>query len=343
MHMVEILQHPIDEPCVWKAAQYRDEQAWGFRFSDVQTAELEAAAEKVLAAGKGPLGFGREDFMLPTLGPVLDQQREILENGRGFIFLRGLDVRRYDDVTLHTIYWGICAYIGVGISQNAQGELLSGVTDYGDEYKGDPYLSNIRLHRTTEEIHPHTDSCDLVSLLCVRPAKSGGGSAVVSSLAMYNEILSNHPEYLEPLCEGFHLDLVGKGTKAKQLSFHRIPVFSYFGGKMSARYNKRQIELGAENASGGLDDLQQAAVDYVRELSMRDDFRLPMTFNPGDIQILNNRVTFHARTGFEDYQEPDRKRLLLRIWLNAFEPRPMAPEFANQLNTGERGGVASRA
>ncbi len=339
--MVDILREPIEDPAVWKAERFRDPTDWIYPLAPAQIAELETAAGEVIASGKTAFGISREDFPLPTLAAVLDDQLDVLENGRGFIFMRGLDVTRYDAVTLQTIYWGICSYLGVGISQNPQGELMSGVTDYGDEFEGDPYVSNIRLHRTTHEIHPHTDSCDYVALLCAQPAKSGGDSAVLSSLALYNEVLATHPEYLEPLCEGFHLDLVGKGSKAKELSHHRIPVFSYFGGKMSARFNKRQIELGAEKASDGLDPLSQAAIDYVRDVSMRDDFRLPMEFRAGDIQVLNNRVTFHARTAFED--DPAAKRLLWRVWLNARDPRPMAPEFANQLNSGERGGVTLRA
>jgi len=341
--MVDILERPIEDPAVWKSAEHADPDTWIYHFTPEQIAEVETAAGRVIADGGRPVGFQREDFDLPTLGDVLSAQHDILADGRGFVFFRGLDVARYDRVTLQAIYWGVCAHMGGGISQNAQGELLSAVTDYGDKYEGDdPYLHNIRLHRTTNEIHPHTDSCDYVALLCERPAKSGGASSVVSSLAMYNEILATHPEYLAPLCEGFHLDLVGKGTTAKELSFHRIPVFSWFDGKMSARFNKRQIELGAEKSGGGLDDLSQAAIDCVREISMRPEFRLDMEFRAGDIQILNNRVTFHARTAVEDYDEPERKRLLWRIWLNARRPRPMAPEFANQLNTGERGGVTNR-
>lgn len=341
--MVDILQYPVDDPAVWKAADYRDPAMWIYQFTPEQIAELETAAGTVIADGRSPTGFARDDFRLPTLADVLAEQLNILSNGRGFVFLRGLDVSRYDRVTLQAIYWGICAHLGFGISQNAAGEMMSAVTDYGDKFEGDdPYLHNIRAHRTTVEIHPHTDSCDYVALLCERPAKSGGASAVVSSLAMYNEILATHPEYLEPLCRGFYLDLVGKGTTAQELSFHRIPVFSYFDGKMSARFNKRQIELGAEKHAGGLDPLAQAAIDYVRDISMHDDFRLAMEFRAGDIQILNNRVTFHARTAVVDFDEPARKRLLWRVWLNACQPRPMAPEFANQLNSGERGGVTNR-
>ena len=105
---------------------------------------------------------------------------------------------------------------------------MSGVKDYGDKLKSDnPYREGIRLHRTTAKIDAHTDRCDHVALLCVQRAKEGGESGVISALALYNEILKNKPQYLETLCRGFFIDLIGKGKTEKELSSHPIPVFSY--------------------------------------------------------------------------------------------------------------------
>jgi len=67
------------------------------------------------------------------LAETLDQQLDVLQNGRGFIRLRGLDPKKYDELTLQTMYWGICSYMGTGIPQNSMGELMSGVKDYGDK------------------------------------------------------------------------------------------------------------------------------------------------------------------------------------------------------------------
>ena len=219
---------------------------------------------------------------------------------------------------------------------------MSGVKDYGDKIINDnPYRDGIRLHRTTAKIDAHTDSCDHVALLCIRRAKEGGESGVISALSIYNEILKNKPEYLNTLCKGFYIDLIGKGKTEKELSSHPIPVFSYYGEKMCSRFNKSQIELGAEK-SGGLDSLSKEAINYVQHLTEKKDFHLKMMLEEGDIQVLNNRVTYHTRTKVLDHDDPSKKRLLYRVWLNAPQPRPMAPEFANQLNTGERGGVTKR-
>jgi hypothetical protein len=220
---------------------------------------------------------------------------------------------------------------------------MSGVKDYGDKIISDnPYRDGIRLHRTTAKIDAHTDSCDHVALLCLQRAKQGGESGVISALSVYNEILKNKPEYLDTLCKGFYIDLIGKGKSEKELSSHPIPVFSYYGGKMCSRFNKSQIELGAEKKSGSLDSLSKEAVEYVQFLTVQEDFHLKMMLEEGDIQVLNNRVIYHTRTKVLDHEDPSKKRLLYRVWLNAPQPRPMAPEFANQLNTGERGGVTKR-
>lgn len=341
--MTDILKEHVDEPSVWLANEYRDSDGWTFHFTDAHVRELSDALSHVRSRRLSGTQFTKDDFPLPMLGPLLDDQRDLLENGRGFTLMRGIPVDRFDLDELTAIYWGIGAYLGEGFSQNAQGDLVGHVTDHGRKFEGtDPYKFNIRAYTTTVEIPPHTDSCDLVGLLCVRAAKSGGGSAVVSSTALYNRFLDTCPDLLEPLYKGFHLDLIGKGRTEKELSHHRIPVFSYWGGKLSCRYNKGQIEHGANKAHGGLSAQEQEAVDYFRELSMHPDFRLEMNFQPGDIQILNNRTTLHSRTAFDDYEDPDQRRLLLRLWLNSFTPRPMHPAFSNQLNTGERGAVTVR-
>jgi hypothetical protein len=340
---MEILKYPIEEGCVWQVSNFKNENEWTYTFNDKQILELELAAKKIIDQKLAPTSFSKKDFILDSLAKVLDQQLNVLQNGRGFIRLRGLDPKKYDELTLQTIYWGVCSYMGAGIPQNSMGELMSGVKDYGDKNVGDnPYRQGIRLHRTTAKIDAHTDSCDHVALLCVKRAEEGGESGVISALALYNEILKNKPEYLEPLCKGFYIDLIGKGKSEKELSAHPIPVFSFFQGKMCSRFNKGQIELGAERHSGGLDTLSKEAIEYLQSLTEKDEFHLKMMLEEGDIQILNNRVTYHTRTKVVDHEDPEKKRLLYRVWLNAPQPRPMAPEFANQLNTGERGGVTKR-
>lgn len=163
---------------------------------------------------------------------------------------------------------------------------------------------------------PHTDSSDIAGLLCVRQAKEGGGNTVSSSMAIHNEILRTHPEYLSPLYDGFHFDLTGKSGKGDSITDRRIPVFSLGPDGLCCMFNKSRIELGMRKYGMPLDDLQQSAVNYLNELAMREEFAIALRLLPGDILFLNNHCTLHAREEYEDWPEPHRKRLMLRLWLN---------------------------
>lgn len=154
--------------------------------------------------------------------------------------------------------------------------------------------------------------------------------------------LPNNPEFIELLTTGFNFDLIGKGTKAVETTNDKVPVYSYYQGMLSCRFNKKQIELGAGKCGTPLTKLQQDAIDYVRELSVREDLLLNIDFQPGGIQLLNNHCTLHARSSYRDHPEPDHRRFLLRLWLNIPNGRPLAPEFADRLNTGGRSGVTKR-
>ncbi|MBT3766905.1 MAG: TauD/TfdA family dioxygenase [Rhodospirillaceae bacterium] len=342
--MSEIYQLPVTGPSAWKARDFETNQSWIREFTADELDELHTATLTLKATGKGPEEFGPDDFPLPAFSRTIAEIHNELAEGRGFVLLRGIDVDRYDQETLELMFWGFQAHLGTIISQNSQGDLLGYVTDRGENYElGSHYENNIRGHRTRSELNPHTDTCDVVGLLCVRPAKSGGTSSICSSMAIYNECQTQHPEFIDPLTNGFHFDLIGKGSKEIEYTETRIPVFSFHQGYLSCRFNKRQIELGMERSGKGLTDLEQAAIDYVRELSVREDFLLHMDFRPGDIQLLNNHVALHARNEYEDWPEAERKRLLLRVWINVPNGRPLAPNFANRLNSGDRGGVAKRA
>lgn len=337
--MTEILRTPVTDASAWRTANFPDSAAWTLVLCEDHVAELNTALATVKAAG-GTLGFPRDDFPLPTLGPVLDDMSDEIQYGRGFQVIRGLDPEHYELDDLKMIVWGIGQYLGTGIVQNKEGDLIGQVRDHGDKFEGpDPYLSGVRFYRTSLDLPPHTDSCDVVGLMCVRRAKSGGESSVVSATAIYNEILKTRPDLIDPLFGGFYVDLAAKTGNMSEVTHQRIPVFSYYKGALACRYNKRQLELGAEKSGHPLTSQQQEAVDYFRELSQRPDLRLDMMLEPGDIQILNNRTTLHARQQFEDHAEADRKRLMLRIWMITPEGRPVAPEMLNQLNTGPRGGV----
>jgi hypothetical protein len=234
--------------------------------------------------------------------------------------------------------------LGQVISQNSQGDLLGRVTDMesGRYANGGYYEEGVRGHRTNAFLAPHSDSADVVGLLCVRPAKEGGESWIASSISVYNRILAERPDLIAPLMQGFRYDLVGKGRTADELTQNQVPVYSWFEGLLSCRFNKQQIELGAAKAGVTLTPVQIEAITLVEDLALSKELLLPMAFQPGDIQLLNNHTTLHSRGGYVDWDKPEQRRMLLRLWLNIPNGRPLAPEFADRLNTGGRGGVTKR-
>jgi hypothetical protein len=197
----------------------------------------------------------------------------------------------------------------------------------------------VRGYMTRAELTPHCDSGDTVGLLSVRPAKSGGLSQIASAMSIHNEILRNHPELLEPLYRGFRHNIRGNGPKGEweNVTRHRVPVFSYHKGRLSSRFNLKAM-LTAEELPDvePLSDLERRAIAKVAELAMRPDLRLDAMLRAGDFQLLNNHMILHTRTAYEDYPEPDRKRFMIRAWVNMPNSRELEDAFADHFNTGPR-------
>ncbi len=336
--MGKILTSPVTESSAWTAKTLSADDAWIRVLKASEVAELESSTELVRARGLSPCEFGSDAFPLSGLAARLAAIRDELEYGRGFVLLRGLPVKRLDRDRLLLLYSGIAVHLGRVITQNSQGDRIGLVTDRGDDYD----TTGIRGHGTRAAIRPHCDSSDLVGLLCVESAARGGESVIASATSIYNEILTHHPEYLEVLCRGFRINLAGKGPtgRADELSRRRIPVFSYYQGRLSCRFNQKQIEDAALILGVPLTALEREAIECVSTLALRPDIRLNMCFEPGDLQLLNNHCILHAREAYEDNPAAERRRLLLRIWINLAQGRPLAPEFADRLNTGPRGEVA---
>ena len=336
----QIPERPIADPAAWTAAELGRDESWIRRLNPHHLVELKTATKKVRDRGLALYGFGREDFELPTVAPIIAECADGLENGHGCAVIRGIDVRDYDIDEIKLLYWGVACHFGIPMSQNAHGHLIGHVRDQGGDY----YSKNTRGYTTKARLRPHCDATDAVGLLCWRTAKSGGESLMSSSISIFNEILATHLEYLPTLFRGFHFDLRGDGITddPNETTFNRVPIFSWYAGRLSCRFNQKSIEEGMIKRGEPLSEFDQAAVDLVGRLALDDRFRFDLTFEPGDIQVLSNHMVLHSRTAFEDWPEEDRKRNLMRLWLNLRESRELAPEFADRLNTGPRGGVMVR-
>ncbi len=269
---------------------------------------------------------------------MLDRLREEVINGRGFVLLRGLPVDNCPIAESATAYWGIGTYFGSARSQNAMGHMLGHVRDLGLS-STDP---RVRIYQTTERQNFHTNSCDIVGLLCLKTAKNGGLSSLTSSMSIYNVMAARRPDLLRRLFTPFATDRRGEVPEGK-LPWFDIPVFNDYAGYLSVIYSPHYTR-----SSQRFPDARRLTAEDLEALEMFDrlaedpELRLDMEFQPGDMQFVHNHTTLHDRTAFEDWPEPERKRHLLRLWLAAPGARPLPPAYAERygsVEVGNRGGI----
>lgn len=330
---------PVTERSAWLARDLEQDKSWMHELKASELADLDHALQRVKSLGLGAGEFGIADFQLGELGNRIGQLAREFEHGRGLFFLRGIPIAKYELPDLKALYWGIGVHLGDPVYQNKKGDLVSHVEDRGDDY-GD---KNTRLYTTAAAANPHNDPSDVVGLLCVRTSVQGGASLVSSAMSIYNRMLRDYPQYLDVLYRGFPHDLrsEGAGGDADEVT-PEIPVFSRHAGRLSCCINSKSSRTAREKLGQPLKPLEIAAIKKFEELAVDPEFCAAMDFRPGDIQFLNNYVTIHSRTAFQDDPDPSRKRLLLRLWLNLREGRPLAPGFGDRFNNGSRGGVPVR-
>jgi TfdA family taurine catabolism dioxygenase TauD len=337
--MASIFSEIVTGPSAWRGPDLARDQSWIYQFTAGDVAELEAALARIKAKRMTMEQIRHSDFALPSLAPKLAGQLEEVNNGRGFVVLRGLPVERYADSDTERILWGIGTHLGVAVTQNPKGELLGHVFDHGRRY-GE---IDVRGYETCAHLPFHTDSGDIIALLCLRRAKSGGLSSIVSSITLHNEILRRHPEYLPPLYRGFHYIKREAALGEDPVSAHPIPVFGCADGLISCRLIRNQINAACEKMGRPLDDLERDALDFLAALANSDQYHLDMDLQLGDIQVCNNYTILHSRTEFEDWPEPGRGRHMLRLWLSARQRRPLAPEFPQHNGYGRIAEIALQA
>lgn len=338
---MEIRRSPIQHPSAWRGIDAADDPSWRVELSPAMVAEIERAVAGVQARGLLAGAFGAADFPLPTVEPLIERCRDDVLNGRGFVLLRGLPVENRDLESVRTLYWGIGLRLGTPVTQNLRGDLMAEIMDRGLDVNA----LNVKPSQTNAEQRPHTDPADMVALLCVRRPLSGGLSRIASSLAIYNEILTHHPEYLEVLYRGFHHDLRGDASNDSPhgVTPHKIPVYRCRDGVVSSVFNASTIKDAQRRMPTGVPAEEMAAVDHIVELAHRPDIRLEMDFQPGDMQLLNNYTVLHWRTSFVDSTDESRKRLLYRFWVNVPGARPVDAAMAAGYITGAQTGRARSA
>ncbi|MGX4773446.1 TauD/TfdA family dioxygenase [Bradyrhizobium guangdongense] len=329
----------IDIPSAWLGAEMKAHpERWLVSLTASEIAELENAAESYLGRNKNIAEITKESFPLPQLGAHLEELKTRLLAGLGFELIRGLPVENYSQEFAATIFCGVGAHLGSARSQNAAGHILGHVRDTGADAR-DP---NTRIYQTSERQTFHTDSSDVVGLLCIREAMEGGDSLLVSTSTIYNEMQARRPDLAALLFEPIATDRRGE-VPENEKPYLEIPVLNWHAGFLTGFYQRQYIDSAQR-----FPDAPRLTPDRVEALDLFDalandpNLHVSMRLQPGDMQFVYNHALLHDRTGFRDWPDASRKRHLLRLWLSMEGDRPLPDCFRQRygsIEIGNRGGI----
>lgn len=320
----------MNGPAVWQSADVADVTQWTIELGNDAASAIVTAAERAERDGRTVDDVVADTFAVPELTGTIDTCVNDLHAGRGFLLLRGFPTDRLSPTAGELAYVGLGLHFGTPVSQDAAGTLLGHVRDERVPRTG----PGVRLYRTRERQDFHTDGADIIGLLCLHGAKRGGESRIVSSSAVYNEMLARRPDLVDVLYEPLYWDRNDEQA-AGELPFYPLPVFNDIDGIPRVFYIGWYIRDAQRHPDAPrLTAVQLEAMDLLESIANDPAFYVEMDFRPGDIQLLNNAKILHSREAYEDFDEPAQRRHLLRLWLAAHR-------FAS-VEDGLRGGIPAR-
>ncbi|MET2830845.1 TauD/TfdA family dioxygenase [Mesorhizobium shangrilense] len=333
------LPESIESPAAWIGEDMAEHpEHWLVELDPRDVTELELAATGILARTKDIGNLTKADFPLPRLAGHLAALREKLIAGIGFEVLRGLPVERYSAQMAATIFCGVGAHLGTARSQNAQGHILGHVRDIGADARD----ATTRIYQTSERQTFHTDSADVVGLLCLRDAMQGGESLLVSTVTIYNEMRKRRPDLVRLLFDPIATDRRGEIPEG-QKPYFEIPVLNWHAGLLTGIYQRQYIDSAQRFPDAmRLSAAHVEALDLFDSLANDPQLNLSMRLRPGDLQFVYNHALLHDRMGFRDWPDPDKRRHMLRLWLSVPGDRPLPECFRQRygsIEIGDRGGI----
>jgi Taurine catabolism dioxygenase TauD, TfdA family len=342
----------LDGPDVWTGAELDAADDWRFRLTPPMLGEIDAALAALKRRGVAWEAMQRADFPVPQAAALLAEISRTLEEGRGLAKLAGLPVERYDDQDLRRIWYGIGLHLGTPVSQGRAGLRMKVIRDEGAAVgevhgqlrgaDGSTFLSSAARTVSNGLLRFHTDRTDVVGLLCVGQAESGGLSKVASTVAVHNEILRRRPDLLELLYRPYPRSRLGE-EKGGEGMFYMLPVFGLRDGRFTSHYSRTYIEAAQKMPEAPRLTAQQLeAMDLLAEVAESLCYR--MRLEPGDMQFLNNHVIYHARDAFSDDVASGQVRRMFRLWLAVPNSRALPEDHAvlwGDVRAGAlRGGIA---
>ena len=331
--MDEFRKQPVIDASAWRGSDLAHDRGWEFVLSDGHREELVTALGEIKRGQLNVAEVNADNFRLPKLAQTLRAVSRELRDGRGFALLRRFPVENFTFDELEIMYWGLCCHIGTGVTQNSDSGFIHYVTD-----------GALRPNQGTRgvgfpaETPLHVDLTDVASLLCVRQAPDDPPSRVGSSTTLFNNILEHHPEYLPRLFSGYEWDRMGEhGDGESATSGYLVPLFSEAGGFISCQYNRNWMVSVMARRGCPVSEIDVEIFDYIDKLARENCFEFP--FHTGDIQFCNNYTVMHGRAAHTSVEEEERKRILMRIWLEVENFRAFKDEAIVRRGIGHHGAL----
>ena len=327
---------PFEGPSVWTGAGLATNESWRWPWTALELAEIDAALAHAKTAGTPWLSVNRTTFPLATVANKLAKVAEELENGRGFVLLQGLPVDRYTGDDLRLIWMGLGHWLGTPVTQDNTGQMMRDIQaqpgDLGARHEsvkaadGGEFLSSKARTYSNGLLRYHTDRTDVVGLLMARRSASGGESRVTSTAAVHNAILARRPDLLELLYQPIYRSRLGEEAGGGD-EIYPLPVFGVEDGKLTSHYSRTYVEAAQlALTTPRMSDSQWEALDMLAEVAAELSFGMMLA--PGDIQLINSHITYHARAAFQDDVASGQARLLHRLWLTMPNNRPLPADHA---------------
>jgi hypothetical protein len=336
----------VGGPAAWLAAELEASTDWWHTFTEAEVDEIDRALEHARSVHPDRnldlASLTADEFPLPTVDGLVDVIRHQLVDGKGLMVCDGFPVERYTLPELRAIWWALSQHIGTPVAQSWRGDVMGDVRDLGTGIEG----RTGRGYTSNAELRFHSDQADVTALFFLRRAKQGGDSRWASSVAVHDEIARRRPDLHEVLYEPFTTSWQANEPPGAP-PWYEMPVFGRAGDDVACAYVGSNILFAEKNCGAPpLTAEQVEAVWYVSEVAAEPAFWIERTLEPGSMSFVHNHTVFHMRTAFEDFDEPERKRHLLRSWVSLPNSRALPASFSSffaDVRPGAvRGGYESR-
>ncbi|MCD8505484.1 MAG: TauD/TfdA family dioxygenase [Burkholderiaceae bacterium] len=324
-----------NQPKAWKPADLKTDTSWRRPLTEAERAGLLHGLRSYQASGIELEDATGANFDFKDVdGLIRDINNQLMQNF-GLVVLKHFPIEGLSEDDIKALYWGFVNHLGVLRPQGKNSALMNHVKNLGGVYRA----AGGRGYNTNAELDFHVDFADYVGLLCIQDAKSGGISRVCSSRAIIEDMQRNAPELAQALMEPLYYSRQDEEAP-DELPYYRTPVVGIEQGWFSCRFTRNHIRYASRHEGASApSEIQDKAMDWIDSAAQSEQYTFEMRLEPGDLQILNNHVALHSRTAYEDYDEPERKRSLLRSWIAIPHGQPLSPLMKDAFHDHRAGAV----